>query len=107
MTAPNVNKSQVTKKVITEIKKLFRIERSQIDRPIVESDIVFAIINVPGVLSLIELKLTSLYGTIAKRVYSENQIDFESIKNNGIFFPPSGGIFELRFPNDDIMVTVR
>jgi len=107
VTAPNVNKSQVTKKVITEIKKLFRIERSQIDRPIVESDIVFAIINVPGVLSLIELKLTSLYGTIAKRVYSENQIDFESIKNNGIFFPPSGGIFELRFPNDDIMVTVR
>jgi len=105
--APGVNKTQVTKKVITEIKKLFRIERSQIDKPIVESDIVFAIINVPGVLSLIELKLTSLFGTIAKRTYSESQIDFDAIKDNGLFFPPSGGIFELRYPNDDIMVTVR
>lgn len=107
VTAPNVNKTQVTKTVITEIKKLFRLEKSQIDKPIVESDIVFAIINVPGVLSLIELKLTSLHGTIAKRVYSDTQIDFDEIKTNGIFFPPSGGIFELRFPNDDIMVTVR
>ena len=34
-------------------------------------------------------------------------LDFESVKNNGIFFPPAGGIFELRFPNDDIVVTVR
>ena len=107
VTAPDTNKSQVTKKVITEIKKLFRIQKSQIDKPIVESDIIFAIINVPGVLSLVELKLTSLYGTIAKREYSESQIDFDNIKNNGIYFPPSGGIFELRYPNDDIMVTVR
>ena len=37
----------------------------------------------------------------------DTQIDFDEIKTNGIFFPPSGGIFELRFPNDDIMVTVR
>ena len=107
VTAPNANKLQVTKRVITAIKTLFKIEKSQIDQPIVESDIVFAIINVPGVLSLVELKLTSLYGTIAKRVYSESQIDFDAIKNNGIYFPPPGGIFELRFPNDDIVVTVR
>ncbi len=107
VTAPNVNKTQVTKTVISEIKKLFRIEKSEIDKPIVESDIIFAIINVPGVLSLIELNLTSLHGTIAKRTYSESQIDFDEIKNSGIFFPPSGGIFELRYPNDDIMITVR
>ena len=107
VTAPNSNKLQVTKKVISSIKKLFRIEKSQIDQPIVESDIIFAIINVPGVLSLVELKLTSLYGSIAKRTYTESQLDFDAVKNNGIYFPPSGGIFELRYPNDDIVVTVR
>jgi hypothetical protein len=107
VTAPNVNKTQVTKKVLTAIKKLFKLEKSQIDKPIIESDIVFAIINVPGVLSLVELNLSSLYGTIAKRTYSESQLDFDNAKNNGIYFPPSGGIFELRYPNDDIMITVR
>lgn len=107
VTAPNSNKLQVTKRVISAIKTLFKIEKSQIGQPIVESDIIFAIINIPGVLSLVELRLTSLYGTIAKRSYSEHQLDFEAIKNNGIFFPPAGGIFELRYPNDDIMVTVR
>ena len=107
VTAPNSNKLQVTKRVINAMKALFRTEKSQIGQPIVESDIIFAIINIPGVLSLVELKLTSLYGTIAKRTYSESQIDFDAIKNNGLFFPPAGGIFELRFPNDDIMVTVR
>jgi len=107
VTAPNVNKLQVTKRVITAIKTFFKIEKSQIGQPITESDIIFAIINVPGVLSLVELKLTSLYGTIAKRTYSESQLDFEAAKNNGIYFPPSGGIFELRYPNDDILVTVR
>ena len=104
---PNVNKFDVTKKVLSEIKKLFRLEKSQIDKPIVESDIINAVINVSGVLSLIELKLTSLSGTVNGRDYSEQQIDFEGIKNNGIFFPPSGGIFELRYPNEDIVITVR
>lgn len=107
VTAPNVNKFDVTKKVLSEIKKLFRLEKSQIDKPIVESDIINAVINVSGVLSLIELKLTSLSGTVNGRDYSEQQIDFEGIKNNGIFFPPSGGIFELRYPNEDIVITVR
>lgn len=107
VTAPNVNKFDVTKKVLSEIKKIFRLEKSQIDKPIVESDIINAVINVSGVLSLIELKLTSLSGTVNGRDYSEQQIDFEGIKNNGIFFPPSGGIFELRYPNEDIVITVR
>lgn len=107
VTAPNVNKLQVTRRVISAMKAFFKIEKAQIGQPILESDMIFAIINVPGVLSLVELKLTSLYGSIAKRTYAESQLDFESIKNNGIFFPPAGGIFELRYPNDDIVVTVR
>ena len=107
VTAPNVNKFDVTKKVLSELKKIFRLERSQIDSPIVESDIINAVINVNGVLSLIELRLTSLSGNVNGREYSEQQIDFDGIKNNGIYFPPSGGIFELRYPNEDIVITVR
>ena len=107
VTAPNTNKLQVTKRVISAIKQLLRLEKMEIGKPIVESELIFAIINVPGVLSLVELKLTSVYGTIAKREYADNQFDFEASKTNGIFFPPAGSIFELRFPNDDILVTVR
>ena len=39
--------------------------------------------------------------------FEDNQFDFEASKTNGIFFPTAGSIFELRFPNDDILVTVR
>ena len=107
VTAPNSNKLQVTRRVISAIKSFFKLDKMQIGQPVLESEIIYAIINVPGVLSLVELKLTSLYGTVSKRTYAESQLDFESIKNNGIFFPPVGGIFELRYPNDDIVVTVR
>ena len=79
----------------------------QVGQPIIESELVNVIINTPGVLSLIELRLTGLSGTVSGKSYSEQETNFDSIKANGIYFPQAGGIFELRYPNSDVFITVR
>ena len=107
MTTPNSNKLQVTKNVIDRIKQLFKIEKAQVGKPIIESDIINTIINTKGALSLISLSLSGVNGTVLGREYSLLGLDFDNIKNNGIYFPPPGGIFELRFPDEDILMTVR
>jgi hypothetical protein len=106
-TAPGVNKLEVTKMVLDKVKKHFKLTKMQVGQPIIESELVNVIINTPGVLSLIELRLTSLSGTVSGKSYSEQETNFDSIKANGIYFPQAGGIFELRYPNSDVFITVR
>ena len=53
--SPDVNKSTVIQNVINAIKEVSDIKYFQIDQPIVESDVINAIINTDGVLSLVEL----------------------------------------------------
>jgi hypothetical protein len=105
--APGANKMQVTKMALDKIKKQFQLIKMQVGQPIIESELVNIIINTPGVLSLIDLRLTSLAGTVSGKPYSEQEINFDSIKSNGIYFPPSGGMFELKYPNSDVFITVR
>ena len=107
VTAPGVNKLQTTKAVLDKVKKLLNISNQQVGQPIIESELINVIINTPGVLSLVELKLTSLAGSIRGKTYSEQEIDFDGILANGIYFPPPGGIFELRYPNSDVLITVK
>ena len=105
--APGVNKLEVTKSVLDKVKKHLSLNKMQVGQPIIESDLVNVIINTPGVLSLIDLRLTSLAGTVSGKTYSELEVNFDSIKSNGLFLPPAGGIFELRYPNSDVFITVR
>jgi len=105
--APGVNKLEVTKMVLDKVKKHFQLTKMQVGQPIIESELVNIIINTSGVLSLIELKLTGLSGTVSGKSYSEQDTNFDGIKANGIYFPPAGGIFELRYPNSDVFITVR
>ncbi len=105
--APGVNKLEVTKAVLDKVKKHLSLSKMQVGQPLIESDLVNVIINTPGVLSLIDLRLTSLAGTVSGKTYSELEINFDSIKSNGLFLPPAGGIFELRYPNSDVFITVR
>ena len=105
--APGANKFAVAKLVIDSLKKLLKLEKMQVGMPIVEADIINTIINNVGVLSLVELNVSSLSGTIQSREYSDESLNMDSAKINGIYFPPPGGIFELRHPNHDIRVTVK
>ncbi len=105
--APNSNKKLVARKILDKLQKLFKITKYQVGQPMVESDIINTIINVPGVLSLIELRLDSLQGIISGRGYSNASFNFSQNKQNGIYFCGPGDIFELRYPDEDILINVR
>jgi len=104
---PNSNKSEVAAQIISVIKNVVRLDRFQIGMPIMEAEFINAIINVRSVMSLVSLKLENVNGTIMDRVYSSIAVNMDSIKNKGFYFAESGDIFEMRFPDYDIEVTVQ
>ena len=72
-----------------------------------ESDIINAIINTAGVLSLVDLQFNNKIGTHQGREYSDFDFDMSKNKFKGLFVGPKGSIFELRFPDDDIVGTAE
>tara|TARA_B100000700_G_scaffold192704_1_gene212200 strand:+ start:2967 stop:4796 length:1830 start_codon:yes stop_codon:yes gene_type:complete len=107
VTAPNANKLDVISNVISDLKKVVAIENFQIGQPINESDLVYSIIGITGVLSLVSLSLENVNGKILDRSYSSEFVDMASIKAKGIYFAEPGDIFECRFPDHDIIINAQ
>ena len=69
------------------------------------SDLQNVIINTAGVLSLVDLKVESLSGTIQDRAYSNVTHNIKQYTRRGVVYGPAGSIFELRYPANDIVGT--
>ena len=69
---PGFNKFDVANLVMSKLKDLLRVESFQIGQPIIEADLINAIINTRGVMSYNQLKLENVSGNILKREYSSN-----------------------------------
>ena len=100
---PTANKESVIQTVIFGLKELLRIENMQIDQPIVMADLINVIINTPGVLSLPHLVVRNITGTVGSRGYSDVSFDVEGFTIKGMVIGPVGSIFELRYPDLDII----
>jgi len=100
---PDSTKSVVNAAVASAITKAVDRKYFQIDQPIVEADIINVIINTNGVLSLQNLTFFSRNGTVTGRTYSDYVFDLEANKYKGLIVPPSGAIFEVKFPTSDIL----
>jgi len=105
MTLPTANKNGVVQNVISRIKNTLKVENFQIDQPIVIDDIINVIINTQGVVSLISLDILPKTGTEENRTYSNFYFDFEASTRNKIITAPRGTIFELKYPDYDIVGT--
>jgi hypothetical protein len=105
--APDVNVADVIKNVISSVQTLLDTRKIQIDQPIIIADIMSTIINVPGVLSLTRLEFFSLNGTHDGREYSNVFFDIQSNIIKGLIVGPPGSIFELKYPNFDIVVSTN
>ena len=105
MTAPTANKGGVVQSVISRLRSILRVENFQIDQPIVIDDMINIIINTPGVVSLISLDVLSRNGTEQNRTYSDFYFDYESATRNKIITAPRGTMFELKYPDFDIVGT--
>lgn len=104
---PDAQKSVVNAAVAANISVAVSNHLFQIDQPIVEADIINVIINTSGVLSLQSLLFFSRNGTISGKTYSDYAFDMEANKYKGLIIPPSGAIFEVKYPSVDIVGTAE
>lgn len=102
---PNLNKSTTLQAVISKINDVLNISKIQIDQPILISDLQNAVINTAGVLSLVSLQIENVRGTVQDRSYSSTTHNVKRYTKNGVVYGPAGSIFELRYPQYDIIGT--
>jgi hypothetical protein len=79
------------------------INNFQIDQPILLDDITNVIINTPGVVSLLNLEVSPKTGIDSDRSYSNFYFDYAGSTRNKIIVAPAGNIFELKYPDSDII----
>ena len=101
--AENVNKSQVITSVNRRIAEALDRKFFNIDQPIVVDDITNVIINSDHVVSIIDLQVFPRFGTVEDRQYSEVTFDFKQSSTKGMIRGNRGSIFELRYPDFDII----
>ena len=112
----SVNKQVTLLNINTKLADALQIKYFQIDQPLIIDDIVNVILNTEGVISLTALDIRpkeplslpqplddTFYQEKDGRTYSSFTFPFESSTKNGIIRPPQGTIFELRYPENDIV----
>lgn len=100
---PSLNRSTVLQSVLTKLQKFFDIKNFNIDQPIVISDVVNTIFTIHGIVSVNNIKFNNVNGVVNNREYSDNTYDIGANTKQGIIFPPGGGIFEMRYPEVDVI----
>ena len=103
VTEKGYNYQLVLNQINGDLAQYFNVVNFQINQPIVVADISNMILNVEGVLSLLELKVLGYSGTVGSNSYSDyTWISSENL-SRGMYFPPPGGIFEIKYPGDNIV----
>jgi hypothetical protein len=100
---PKANKSTVVQNVISNLQKVLKIDNFQIDQPIMLVDLINVIINSNDVLSLVDLSVRNIRGPVEGREYSGISLNFSASTYKGMIVGTPGSIFELRYPDQDII----
>ena len=66
-------------------------------------DITNIIYNTPSVVSVIDVKIKNINGSIVDREYSNVKFDVNSNIRKRLLIGPPGSIFEVKFPDFDIV----
>lgn len=106
-TKPSANGDLVVQKVNSNLREYLSIENFQIGQPLMMTDLVNIIINTADVVSLVELSIFNRSGTIDGNIYSDSSMSIEENTNMGVLNCPEGSIFEVKFPDDDIIGSAR
>lgn len=100
----NKNKNSVIQTANTKISEFFSIENFQIGTPILKTDISRVLMSISGIVSIVpdSIKITNLSGVKSGNTYSDFIYLIDDNERNGIIYPPTGGIFEMKYPQYDI-----
>lgn len=97
------NKSQVITNVNQRIARILDRKFFNVDQPIVIDDITNTIINSDFVISIIDLQIFPRFGNVENRNYSSTTFEFQQSATRGIIRGSRGSIFELKYPNFDVI----
>jgi hypothetical protein len=87
---------------IEKLKNIFNSRQWQINQPIVMSKIYTELDRVKGVQSVTSINIVNLYD--ATQGYSGNVYDVAAATKAGVIYPSlDPSIFEIKFPNTDII----
>lgn len=100
---PALNRSVILQTVLTKLQTFFDIKNFHIDQPIIISDVVNNIFTVPGIVSVNNLLFQNCTGEVNNLTYSPVTFDVYANTHRGIIFPTPGAIFEIRYPEFDIV----
>lgn len=100
--SPEARHSVVVSDINSKLKEFFNIENFQIDQPIKIGEIENLILNTQDVEGITKITFRNITGTQGKNTYSSFAYDPNRNIDRGYVFPPIGGIFEVKYPNDDI-----
>ena len=89
--------------VLTKLTSYFDVGNFHIDQPIMMADLTNLIFQVPGVMSINRMNFTNVSGVVNNLQYSNVRHDPHSNTKVGMLFPPAGGIFEVRYPQVDLV----
>ena len=101
--APGVNKVQIVQNINNKLSNALQNKFFQIDQPIVIDDITNIVINADSVIALSDLRVFPRVGSVENRNYASSTFPFERSTKRGIIYGPLGSIFELKFPEHDIV----
>jgi len=105
--AASANKIQLLQNINNRLSAALQRKYFQIDQPLIIDDITNVIINTDYVISLVNLQVFPRVGSVQDRQYSTSVFPFERSTKNGIIFGPPGSLFELKFPEDDLIGTAE
>jgi len=96
------NNDSVLIRCINSLKAYFNIDNWQINQPIIIGDINNILYTIDGVQNVGKVIITNKYGI--NDGYSQFKYNFEAATRNNIIYPPvDPAIFELKYPNSDII----
>jgi hypothetical protein len=106
ITMPDQNGNQVILRCINRLKNYFDIKRWQINQPIVISNIYTELDKVEGVQTVVVVRVFNINDVSAG--YFGNSYTIDKATKDGIIFPSlDPSIFEVRYPDNDIIGKVR
>lgn len=102
VTLPNFNNSEVLYNCINSLQNFFNIKNWQINQPIILRDLSVLLDNIKGVQTVNNITITNKAGTTSG--YSQHAYDVSGALQNGTIFPSlDPSIFEVKYPNTDII----
>jgi hypothetical protein len=103
---PSLNRNSLLSVILASLQAKFDVTRFHINQPIVISEIVNAIYAVDGVIAVDNVQFVNISGVVNNRQYSIETHDVKNYTRRQMIFPPLGGIFEIRYPEVDIIAKV-